>query len=306
MVSGWGNRRILLAASCLLPLLTGCASFAGLPEPVIATNDVVMLASKAPYRIEDAAALIAASGDTTLGYRNAFIAVQLAAIDARYLQFRRKLAMQSKGANFGLEIGTLALAGGGAVAGERLANILSAGGAGLTGTKAALSKEVYFEKALPALLASMEAHRLAARAPLVAGMRKTIAEYPTAQAIADLFLLQNSASLDNAIGSLTAAAANQQAVAEVRYERVVETCAQPEEGIDADWGRLRQGLSSLDTPPDETKLDIVSGLIGAPVAPPYAEQKRLIIAKVASNYCTRAAVQDLMQRITVSAGVAFP
>ncbi|GAA0668716.1 hypothetical protein FHT00_000350 [Sphingomonas insulae] len=293
-------------AAGLLPLLAGCASFAGTPEPVIATDQVVAIAREAPYRIQDAAALIAASGNTTLGYRNAFIAVQLAAIDARYLQFRRKLAIQSKSANFGLEIGTLALTGGGAVAGERLANILSAGGAGLTGTKAALSKEVYFEKALPALIASMEAQRLAARAPLIAGLRQTIIAYPTAQAIADLFALQNSASLDAAIGSLTAAATQQQGEAEARYTQVVATCAQPEDGVDADWRRLRQGLRTLDAAADEATLDIVSGLIGSDTAPPYAEQKRLVVAKVASAYCTRVAVQDLMRRITASAGVPFP
>lgn len=303
----YGYRHIpKAAAACLLPVLAGCASFAGVPEPVIATDDVVAIARTAPYRIQDAAALITASGNTTLGYRNAFIAVQLAAIDARYLQFRRKLAIQSKSANFGLEIGTLALTGGGAVAGERLANLLSAGGAGLTGTKAALSKEVYFEKALPALLASMEAHRLAARAPLVAGMRQTIIEYSTAQAIADLFVLQNSASLDAAIGSLTAAAAEQQEAAQARYANVVATCAQPEDGVDADWRRLRRGLKTLDAAADEATLDIVSGLVGADTAPPYVEQKRLVIAKVAAGYCTRAAAQDLMQRITASAGVAFP
>lgn len=300
------GRRLTATAAALLPLLAGCASFAGTPEPVVAADEVVGIAREAPYRIQDAAARIAASGNTTLGYRNAFIAVQLAAIDARYLQFRRKLAIQSKSANFGLEIGTQALTGGGAIAGERLANILSAGGAGLTGTKAALSKEVYFEKALPALIASMEAQRIAARAPLIAGLRQTIIEYPTAQAIADLFALQNSASLDAAIGSLTAAAARQQGAAEARYTQVVATCAEPEDGVEADWRRLRQGLKALDAAADEATLDIVSGLVGSDTAPPYAEQKRLVIAKIAAAYCTRAAVQDVMQRMTASAGVTFP
>ncbi len=277
-----------------------------MPEPVIATADVVAIARTAPYRVEDAAALIAASGNTTLGYRNAFITVQLAAIDGRYDEFRRRLSLQSKGANFGLEVGTLALTGAGAVVSGGVANVLSAGGAGLTGTKAALSREVYFERALPALLASMEAHRLTMRAPLVAGLRRTIIDYPTAQAIADLLALQNSVSLDAAIGSITAAATEQQVEAEDRYQDVIATCAQPEPGVEIEWRRLRMALRSFDAAADESRLDVVSALIGTDAAPPYAEQKRLIVARIASGYCTRVAAQDLIQRIGSSTGVIIP
>ena len=48
----YGYRHIpKAAAACLLPVLAGCASFAGVPEPVIATDDVVAIARTAPYQI---------------------------------------------------------------------------------------------------------------------------------------------------------------------------------------------------------------------------------------------------------------
>lgn len=317
--TGGGKRRrtALALLSCIG--MSGCAAFDAAPRPIMPVNQVVLLATTPPYDLKSA--MIVAGGWSSSSdpasvlrplqpvngkaYRNAFIGAQLAAIEARYEQFRLALSAQSKGANFGLEAAVLALTSGGAIAGKGLANALSAGGAGLTGTKAALSKEVYFEKALPALLTSMDARRIEARAPIIAGLKQDIDDYPIAQAIADLFAYQNSASLDRAVVQLTAAADADKVEAEAKYENVRNTC-RAEKGVGLDWAKLRGVLRALDPVKDEAKLDTISAIVQSDDKPPFAEQRTLILLKVAEDYCSRSEVQGLMAQITTETGVTFP
>lgn len=317
----WGGgtpfRVSLIAMACFAA--SGCAAFDAAPRPIMPVDQVVLLATTPPYDLKSA---MIVAGDWSsasdpmaslrplqpvngTAYRNAFIGAQLAAIEARYEQFRLALSAQSKGANFGLEVGVLGLTSGGALAAKGLANALSAGAAGLTGTKAALSKEVYFEKALPALLTSMDARRIEARAPILAGMKQPIEDYPIAQAIADLFAYQNSASLDRAVVQLTAAADADKVEAEAKYENVRKTC-RAEKDVGIDWAKLRAGLLQLDPGKDEAKLDIISGIVQSASEPPFLEQRKLIFFKVAERYCSRSQVQGLLAQITTEAGVSFP
>jgi hypothetical protein len=317
----WAGATCRRAMPALLSCVVAswCAAFDAAPRPIMPVDQVVLLATTPPYDLRSAMIVAgdwSPASDPTASlrplqpvngtaYRNAFIGAQLAAIEARYEQFRLALSAQSKGANFGLEVGVLGLTSGGALAAKGLANALSAGAAGLTGTKAALSKEVYFEKALPALLTSMDARRIEARAPILAGMKQPIEDYPIAQAIADLFAFQNSASLDRAVVQLTAAADADKAEAEVRYENVRNTC-RAEKDVGMDWAKLRAGLRRLDPGKDEATLDIISGIVQSDSTPPFVEQRKLIFLKVAERYCSRSEVQGLLAQITTETGVTFP
>ncbi|WP_230632627.1 hypothetical protein [Sphingomonas sp. Leaf37] len=300
--------RYCAGALWLLPaMLGGCASFSGVPKTVIPLRSIVDLASDGKYGLAMAADRIEASSDVSKSYRDAFIAVQMAAIDARYLQFRSKLSAQSKGANFGLELGVLALTGAGSVVTTSLANVLSAGGAGLTGTKAALSKEVYFERTLPAILASMDAQRIAARTPIMAGLGRDTKAYPLAQAVVDLFAYQNSASIDSAIGQLTASATKEQAKAEAKYENVTPACSRPEQGVGRDWDTFAAAIDRLQPAlaADAKTLQDISTLIGSDPALPVADQANAISDRVEAIYCTRSAMTALMTRISSETKVAF-
>lgn len=268
---------------------------------------IVALAETGDYRLEEAANQVT-NGTASRAYRDAFIAVHLAAIDARFYEFRGKLSAQSKSANLGLELGVLALTGAGSVVTTPLANILSAGGAGLTGTKAAVSKEVYFERTLPAIMASIEARRIAARAPILAGLAKDVAGYPLVQAIADLYAYQNSASIDGAIGQITASAAGEVVRAEDLYTDITPACSRPDKGVGADWDDFATGLAKL-TPgtaaADQTLISI-GKMVGADVVPPAAPTLDAITDKVEATYCTRSEMKALMGRINTATGVTFP
>lgn len=288
--------------------LGACASFDGMPVPVTSVTKAVDLANGKEYS-PDAALAKARSNDTDedkRAYRDAFIAAHIQAIDLSYQNFRVALSRQMKGANFGLELGILGLTAAGAVAAsERAANILSSAASGLTGSRAALSKEVYFEKTLPALIASMDARRLDAKASILEKMRaRNVREYTIYEAVIDLAALQQVASLDGAIEEVTAEAAADRAVAKARYEQVTEVCF-AEDGVDAVWGRIRKGLLAIPVE-DEAALDRVSAIVGTDAAPPFVEQRDLVITRIGERYCSVASATGLIGELTLKAGVTIP
>ena len=295
------------ATFAIASMLTGCASFSGAPRPVIPLDGIVDLAQSDDFRLEAAAKRVAA-GTATRDYRDAFVAVHLAAIDARYYEFRGKLSAQSKSANLGLELGVLALTGAGSVVTTPLANILSAGGAGLTGTKAAVSKEVYFERALPAIMASIEARRIAARTPIVVGLGRDIDRYPLVQAISDLYAYQNSASIDGAIGQITASAARDVAKAEEQYTDVTPACSRPEKNVGADWDDFASGIDALKpgVAADDQTLVTIGKMVGAGAVARAVPTVDAIVDTVEGSYCTRTEMKALMNRIATTTGVTFP
>lgn len=63
---------------------------------------------------------------------------------------------------------------------------LSAISAGITGTQASLHKNIYLDRTVGAIIASMNARRKEALLPILEGMNRSIDEYPLAQALVDL------------------------------------------------------------------------------------------------------------------------
>jgi hypothetical protein len=288
--------------------MAGCASFDGIPEPVLPVDEAVRIATGGSYGAT-AALTVAEStkaDDEKRRYRDAFVAIQLAATDARYMDFRAKLSRQMKGANFGLELGILGLTGVGAIAAsQRAANVLSSAASGLTGSKSALSKEVYFEKALPALIASMDARRLTEKTKILEKMRsKGIADYSIQEAMIDLSAYQTIASLDGAIEQVTTDAAAQKADAQARYDAVVQTCT-AEAGVGPIWGDIVAGLDTM-TAAEEADLDTMSTIVGTPTSPPFDDQRDALITAIGQKYCTVAAATTLLATFKLKTGVQFP
>lgn len=291
----------------LAAILSGCASFDGVPEPVVAPDIAAQLANGQDYGPQAAMAFSRANTDEKVlkPYRDAFIAIQIAAIDARYMDFRAKLSREMKGANFGFDLAVLGLTSAGSIAAERTANILSAGAAGLTGSKAALSKEVYFEKTLPALIASMDARRLRQKAIIVEKMRtKSTADYGIAEALVDLAAYQQAASLDGAIEQVTNQAATDKQEAQQQYDDITETCT-PETGVGDQWARIRKGLNALKPDTDKPLLDSVSDQVGTPKLDDFDKQKGAILAKLVTDYCSVSSAEALVNKLKLNTKVPF-
>lgn len=219
-----GARLVLMvwAASAV----AGCASFSGMPEPVISTAEAVQIPEK--YRpaqaVERYHSASPAQRDqmTPMQWRNAVVLTRMGAADARYHEFRVNLSREVRGANFGIETAVLGLAGVATVSGVETANALAAAIAALTGARASLSREVYFERTLPALIAGMDVSRLEVATRILTGLARPAADYPIEVALMDALAYERAASLDQAIQVVTAEAAEGAADARRIYSNVAQ------------------------------------------------------------------------------------
>ena len=92
---------------------------------------------------------------------------------------------------------------------------LGAASTGIIGANAAINKDLYYQKTIPALLTQMEANRLKAKLLIIQGMTQPDSKYPLMQAYVDLDAYKNSGSIPAAISSsVTQSAANDKEVAQ--------------------------------------------------------------------------------------------
>lgn len=158
-------------------------------------------------------------------YRNKIIAIYMTAIDDQYGIFRRKLNSQRKGAGLGLTLASLGLNGASPLVGVGTKDVLSALAGGATSARISLDKELYFDQALPALLAAMDAERLKVKATLLERMRDDAANYSMSQAFIDLNAYQAAPSFERAIDKLTASASADRSEADTKVETAIRGCS---------------------------------------------------------------------------------
>lgn len=206
--------------SCFLPLgmLAACASFDGQPrailEPIEALpDDYSPIRSLERYANQPDAA-------RRRVFRNTVIGIYMSASDANFMEFRRMLSREVRGANFGLGSAFTALTGGATIAGERTANILAAIASGVSGIQGRLSSEVYFERTLPALITGMDANRTRVRADIVGRMTQDD-EYTLSEAFLDLARYEAAGSLDGAIETITTQVSQLRDEEQQRFENVI-------------------------------------------------------------------------------------
>lgn len=80
---------------------------------------------------------------------------------------------------------------------------LSAAAGGIVGAQGAISKDLYYQRTLPAILAQMEANRERVRAEIIASMAKPDTEYPLPAAEIDLRRLIRAGSVPSSISEIT-------------------------------------------------------------------------------------------------------
>lgn len=139
-------------------------------------------------------------------YRNMIAALYMSAADARYEQFRTALAVEAKGTAFGGNLGVLLVNGIAVVSGNEARRALAAGSAVVAGGQAAVSKDLFVDKTLAAVLAAMDANRSEAKTTIVTKLRLDAMQYTLPDVMADIRHLEDQARLDAAIQKLTATA----------------------------------------------------------------------------------------------------
>jgi hypothetical protein len=145
-----------LALGLLFLFLSGCAaSFKGFPDQPI--NPEAEIAALSEYLMPDVAAKYASANPADRGglsreaWRNEVIDARLRAIDLRYNEWEQRLYQEQVETAFGTDLLLLGLTGAGAVSGA--SNVLSAAAVGVTGARASIDRNAYYNRTLPALIA---------------------------------------------------------------------------------------------------------------------------------------------------------
>ncbi len=92
--------------------------------------------------------------------------------------------------------------------------------AAITGAKAIIDKNVFFEQAAPAIIAQMDAQMTQAEARLLKGASKALGDYPLITAYFDMRALYLASTIGGATGSIIAEAANTGAAADAKIRRL--------------------------------------------------------------------------------------
>ncbi|HEX8643563.1 MAG TPA: hypothetical protein VF702_06575 [Allosphingosinicella sp.] len=267
-----------------LMLLGACASFQAHPEPVLDTRALV---ASANFNIPDVLQNFASpdprerDGLDPEGYRNMVVGSLMLAADSRYMQFRRRLAAESRGSSLLLDVGIAGLASGASIAGESTANALAAGASALTGTRSAVSRDVYFDRTIPAMIGMMDAERTRLRTGIMTNLRRSADEYPLAVALSDVAAYEGAASLDGAIELLTREAGEQSEAAQRQYAASVQNyTGPPAAGVPPVRLRISQELRDLETAGNVARLrEIAVALELSPAEDATAIQIRRLISE---------------------------
>jgi hypothetical protein len=181
----------------LTPVLAACqASLQAYPErpfdnAIVTTINSVEVVQEF-YRLP--------TEDQRREYRNALIAVRIAAIDISYRLFEEQLFREGTVRNIATDWTLLGLAGAGAtVASSGTQEILAGISGGLVGARAAFDKNALFDRALPSLVAKMEASRRSVEERLLNGMELDASAYGIIPALTDLEAYYNAGTLPGAI-----------------------------------------------------------------------------------------------------------
>lgn len=198
------------AVVALIPLvfaLAGCASVEGYPNRLEYSTQYVTEVSG--YASPEAIIRYNSTTDIAAAtlLRNNTVTARIFSIDANFHQFVRDLTTQQNLSTVGVDWAAIGLASAGAVVGSSQTKaILAAISAGLLGAKAAVDKDIFYNKTIPALITLMEAQRKIVLAQIYLGLKKPVTEYTIYQALADLDNYYNAGTINGAIVGLTTAA----------------------------------------------------------------------------------------------------
>jgi hypothetical protein len=245
-----------LFLSCIVVsvLLFGCNSthYGGAPEPSFDVDkDLKQLAKyfgdadsiKGYYERKSRPGV---SGDELKAARDEFIAARLTMMNIRYIQFIRqstsdKQLLDSSVDILGIGLNIAGVSFDSAATKTALAGIA----AGVSGSKAVIDKNYYFEKTIPALIAAMNAQRKKALVPILDGVQKDISDYTFEEAVTDLHNYYFAGTFIGAIQVIQADAgvkeqAQDRSIAIAKYGPVTKADVTLKERLTSAIGKLEE------------------------------------------------------------------
>lgn len=211
------------AAALTLALTTcslgGCAAIEGYPNDPEKTSAV--LSALKPYFDPSKEAAYTGLSDATQrrAMRDQIILNRVRAYDIEFARYERLLWSTGNGVTLGGDLVALALGGlATTAASTSTKTAFSAAGTGVTGANAAINRDLYFQRTLPALLAQMEANRAKAKLKILAGLKQSDNEYPLPLANLDLTDLKSAGSMPAAVSNITQQATNEKQTAQSKID----------------------------------------------------------------------------------------
>lgn len=203
-------------------LVSACSSLSGTPHR---SEDLqAELAGLKPYFAADVLSQYnQKTGDEKLSYRNEVVMARLRAVDLYYYMFINELSEDHKNLNIGTDTSVMLLGAMGAVSTvSGTQAIYSSAAALVTGAKASVDKNVFYESTLQALVGQMNANRKQVQAQIYTGLSANVSDYPLLNALIDIEAYFQAGTLLGAIAKINEAAGQQKGAAEAEIANTLQ------------------------------------------------------------------------------------
>jgi hypothetical protein len=209
----------ILALTLTTLLLDGCAAIAGYPSDPENTHAVLndLKSYFDPQADKDYAALTDAAQRRQK--RDLIVVSRIRAYDIEFARYEKSLWGSGNSVTLGGDLVALALGGLATTAASTSAKTAySAASVGVVGANAAITRDLYFQRTLPALLAQMDANRSKVKLRLFSGIKQSDSDYSLPLAELDLNALKEAGSMPAAVGNLTQQATNDKQAAQAKVD----------------------------------------------------------------------------------------
>lgn len=295
-----------LAPFVLALALGACDSFRGWQEPLEATSTVVD-----KYTIEQKSTPVEliqkyyreTAGQARRDFRDEYIDKRLIAINARFYHFIKELREGKVGTGLGGDVVKLVLGAVGAVTGSAMTkSVISAASGAVTGATASFDKHVFYETALPALIAQMTASRDTIILAIRNGQTKGTDEFSLANGLELLQRLEQAGSIEDAIAKITAKATADAAAAKKDVLNADGTTEADKAYLESDEGKAHKTrvialVDKTSAAKARTFAEVAPSGVSNADADKKAEEELKKLAAAPTVQQSRAIVKERVQRV---------
>jgi hypothetical protein len=205
------NSKVGRSAATLIvaATLVGCATVEGYPKDpesasTLAALQAIYFGPQSEADYDKASGSDEASAALRQSIRNRIVLGRMRAYDIEFSRFERALSSSGNSMSAGADLAALVLNGLGAtVGGVGTKSALSAASGGVIGAQGVVNKDLFYQKAVPALISQMQANRSKVKLVIYTGLEQSDRQYPLQRADSDLANLNDAGSIPNAIGNIT-------------------------------------------------------------------------------------------------------
>lgn len=295
-------------------MLAGCSTMKGGQDSALASSTIQVAK---PEYTRDNIILSYEQADDKRAYRAKIAGLFMEAIDENYANYTKDLFNEGIQVGLGFDTAIIGLSTSAALF-EESAGDLASVIAGFAGVRGAIDKNLYFDRTLPALIATMDARRSQVEATILSGLTQTPDQYPIHMLLRDLRRLQDAGTLFRAIVDVTSEASEAKGEAEDEVQRQYElarafSCV-PEDDQSVQLQPIVDSLrSAYRNATDKTQSDVVrsqgdlqvrriAAVAGTNPVGSIEDVRNRILDRLDQEICTAAEVTELNSRFQALGG----